>query len=163
MQIYRPGMGKFSSKTIKKESTNSPKTSPEESREASPSRKSADSKDKRDKREKKGREENKFRDNRDFKRPNTRQYVSKTFKTKRSEESSKEKKPDENVVLNTDNTEVNDLPPVDEQMKSTDNFLEKDNRKVTSPIPTGKATSEQCDNLESAIGDLSIKDAHSNW
>merc|ERR1712200_259427 len=38
MQIYRPGMGKFSSRTIKKESTSSPKTSPEESRNSSPTR-----------------------------------------------------------------------------------------------------------------------------
>jgi len=42
MQLYRPGMGKFSSKSISKKedaSGKSPKTSPEESRESSPSKK----------------------------------------------------------------------------------------------------------------------------
>ena len=149
MQIYRPGMGKFSSRTIKKESTNSPKTSPEESREASPSRKSADSKEKKDRREKKGKDENKSRDSRDNKRPNTRQYVSKTFRAKRSEDSSKESKPDETIVLNTDKTEVIDLPIVDGQIISTDNM-----DKERSPAPTVKATPEQSDNLESALADL---------
>jgi len=40
MQIYRPGMGKFSSKSIKKDDDGkSPKSSPDESRESSPSKK----------------------------------------------------------------------------------------------------------------------------
>merc|ERR1719312_2106415 len=40
MQIYRPGMGKFSSRSLKKdEEGKSPKTSPEESRESSPNKK----------------------------------------------------------------------------------------------------------------------------
>jgi len=40
MQIYRPGMGKFSSRSLKKdEDGKSPKTSPEESRESSPNKK----------------------------------------------------------------------------------------------------------------------------
>ena len=40
MQIYRPGMGRFSSKTVKKEDEEkSPKTSPDESRDSSPNKK----------------------------------------------------------------------------------------------------------------------------
>ena len=78
MQIYWPGIGRFSSRTIRKES---PKTSPEESRETSPSRKN-----KSDPIERRG------QDGVSGHRYNTRENISKALKIQRERRGSREEK-----------------------------------------------------------------------
>jgi len=70
MQVYRPGMGKFSSRTIRKDEEEkerqSPKTSPEESRETSPIKKFYDDDRSQHGREFKGRGSKGFRNKADL-------------------------------------------------------------------------------------------------
>eukprot|EP00088_Acartia_fossae_P001578 TRINITY_DN10617_c0_g1_i11.p1 TRINITY_DN10617_c0_g1~~TRINITY_DN10617_c0_g1_i11.p1 ORF type:complete len:395 (-),score=162.06 TRINITY_DN10617_c0_g1_i11:244-1404(-) len=173
MQIYRPGMGKFSSRTIKKESTASPRTSPEESREASPSKKEARDRGGvgggcRDKRDKRSREDSgKSRD----KHYNTRQYVSKTYKSKKSED---EKSKDEKSVTSEKDKTVSpdkDRSPNDIQ---TDPLFSGINSKEPTSVDNDKKeskpadgdskgsekddTSGASDKLDSAMASLTIND-----
>jgi len=177
MQIYRPGMGKFSSRTIKKESTSSPKTSPEESRDSSPTRKSqsADSKDvKKDRRDKKVRDDGwSSRDNdRSTRRSyNTRQQVSKSFNINKSDEgsTSKEEKsnsPDKVVNDKTDSTDI--VKDDDSSRKLCDNVASHTTENIEpahnikSDQESGKNDATKVDNmkedLQVAMSELNIVD-----